>query len=219
MNSYQDTPGDFQVAPGSQLFIKIDGFESRLKSMFIGGQLQAYLIVTTPKVDGIESAVFEGVPVSVTFLHDGVVYGFRSRIIHRLITPARLLFLAYPPNIEKHELRKHQRVECNLPAMIRIQNGASDFEGIMANISTGGCKVIFLASSEIVHETMASGTKIQISFELAGIGSVKLLEGIIKSFSAEGSKLALGISFEQANHEDALTKVEHYMHNVMRFHG
>ncbi len=206
------------MEPGNQLLLQIQGFASRLKSVLIGGEYNGYLIVTTPKVSGMDTMVLDGLSVTVTFLHDGVVYGFRSHVTHRLVSPARLLFLSYPENIERHELRKHQRVECNIPTGVKIDNGQNSFEGIMADISTGGCRVIFLATSEIIHEQIHPGTTIDLSFELMGIGGVKTLKGTIKSCNAEETKFMLGVSFQQSNNEEALKKVEMYVQSVMKFH-
>ncbi len=209
---------DFHMVPGHQLFIQFQGFPTRLKSTFIGCQQNAYIIITIPNTVGIDSMLYEGTPVTVTYLHNGVIYGFRSDIIYRLVSPARILFISFPKNIEKHELRKHHRVECNIPTKVKIENTETPFEGIMVDISMDGCKVVSLATSEKDRENLRPGIAIFLSFTLVGIGGVKVLKGILKNYTVENERFTLGVSFKESADDGTLEKVGLYIQSVLKFH-
>lgn len=207
---------ELSIGLGSQLFIQIQGTSSRLKSILVGALPGRYLILTAPRTPGVESYIYEGNTVTITFLSEGVVYGFRANILNHIFVPARLVFLSYPEKIEKHELRRHYRVECNIPAEISLEGHDAVYRGVILDISTGGCKFTFLEPENLNEHPIQVGDRLNTTFELMGIRNIRTISGEIRSLSMDDKKVTLGISFDQTNTE-LLNKIESYVNSVIKF--
>ena len=93
------------VEVGSQLVVSLEGVESRLNSTMVGWDTGKYLIITTPRKQGIGSKLFEGNSVIIRYIQSGIVFGFQSRILSTINNPVPLTFISYPTIVERRELR------------------------------------------------------------------------------------------------------------------
>lgn len=205
---------DLCLEVGTQLLIQVGGAGSRMKSLLVGAEVGCYLIVHTPRVAGIDASLYEGNPVILTFLRAGVVYGFRSHILNQIKTPARLLFLAYPESIERHELRKNPRIECNIPAHAEFAEHSGGLKCVISDISMGGCRLGFIPQDEFCNSPIQMKESVKLSSELMGISQENSLKGEVRSVNGDLKRISLGIKFSN-NQEATLLKIERYIQSVL----
>ena len=123
------------VRLGIQLQIKIAGVEKQLKSNLVGMVPDEYVIIQGPKMQGIETKLFLGNEIRVIFLSFGTVYGFNASILNYVTSPARLIILSFPEEVEKIELRKDARVDRYLPATASVRGREEELSGMILDIS------------------------------------------------------------------------------------
>jgi c-di-GMP-binding flagellar brake protein YcgR len=105
-------------------------------SRLIGIDPGQFLIVKTPTIAEIATQLYEKNHVVVRYFSSGWVHAFRCTLLSLIKEPARLAILSYPESIEKINIRKHDRVDCNIPAVALIQG--ENYGGVVKNISAGG---------------------------------------------------------------------------------
>ena len=200
------------VELGSPLLIQFEGREERLRSIFVGMDPPAYLIIQTPRSSDMENCLYEGNGVIVRYLCLGNVYGFRSELLHHITEPFRLMFLSYPGKVETLNLRKHSRVDSHIPATLHLNQ--EKIEGVIMDISVKGCRFSFnLQESNLA---LQAGQKVQLSFPLLGLEGEKHVEGEVRSITQDSNKASIGVQFDELD-ADVSAKVETYVKRVMEF--
>jgi hypothetical protein len=138
------------ISLGMILQIQIEGF-AMAHSRLVGLSPGEFLIVKTPPMVGKDASLFENrvsdktkSPVRpyeknhviIRYFSSGWVYGFRCTLLSLINFPSRLAIVSYPESIEKINLRKYERVPCNVDAEIIIAE--KPYAGVVKNISFGG---------------------------------------------------------------------------------
>jgi len=131
-NNVIELPG---ISLGMILQVQIEGL-GMAHSRLIGADPGQFLIVKTPPIVDIATQLYEKNHVVVRYFSSGWVHAFRCTLLSLIKEPARLAILSYPEYIEKINIRKHDRVDCNIPVEALIQGKM--YGGVVKNISTGG---------------------------------------------------------------------------------
>ncbi len=189
---------------GTTLNIQIEGLESRLTSEVIGVEEGKYLIIRVPPLQSMGDAsnlLYEGNTVIVRYVHNGSVFAFKSRIKHFITTPAKLIFIDYPKKIESQDLRAHKRIDCYLPAKVRIEDNS--IAGAITDISRKGYQFLVKTSKikNSLTQLLQVDNEIGVSFQLPGVEETITLTGKQKNIKKDKVNINIGIEFNNMNIE------------------
>ena len=183
------------------LQVQIQDYPNRLKSYLVGREEGRYLILKMPSVIGNPEEIFaKGKELTVRYVHQGSVFGFRAPIMLTILDCFNVIFIHFPKAIEDYNLRTHKRFECSLPARLEVitrhQNRQLRFKGIIGDISKGGCKAtITMQELEWVKEPLKIQSVIEIYLALPGVEGELFLQGAVRSMIQDDKGLALGVQF------------------------
>lgn len=212
--SYDCSADCLRIDLGCPLFIQCQGVTDRVKSELVGLYPGLYLIVSTPGAKGPGDIPEETKDVIVRYIYRGEVMGFKSSIIERIQKPFRLMFLSYPKAVERLNLRKSQRVSCNLPA--RITASGNDLDGILIDMSNGGCRFTTRAGSGVNQADLMPGAQLSLNVSLPGAEGRTSIGCSVKNANISSGRIELGLQFNQEETEQ-LKEVERYVKEVTLF--
>jgi hypothetical protein len=129
-------------------------------------------------------------------MYEGRVWGFKSNVLLQMVQPFRILFLAYPEQIEELSLRKTERIQVNLDVFLSARkhdsqelsskNDAS--KGIVINISNIGCSISCPFWLEV-------DMPIFISCELPNGMTVENAMGFLRNVTRDQNENVYGVQF------------------------
>ena len=140
-----------------------DPFHVRL----IGSIPQAAILITHPMRDGKCVFTKEGQVWEFQATYGLSIYRFSSMIEKVLLSPHPLIVMSWPheTHLESQAIRRARRVNCDLPASIRLVGSKSgDAEpttAVIDNISTGGVELLFAKAV-----SFKIGQSISIAFQI-----------------------------------------------------
>ena len=136
-----DAGPNLTMEPGMDLDIEIVGTQTRQRGHFIGMEPGRYLILAVPEAktpDDMAGKFVPGKPVAVHYFYRGTAYRFESPVLAIFLQPAHLVFLRYPRTIEERCIEERRRVDCYLPARLKLGDRLVD--GTVTDISATGCR-------------------------------------------------------------------------------
>ncbi len=182
---------------GTILRIQIEGTRRRLSCELIGVDDGKYLIVKMPSLHIMESVsnlLVNENEITVKYMHKGTMFGFQSPIIDLIHKPFKLVFIKYPGKIDSYDVRGNKRVECFLPANVKIAEHL--LEGSITDISRAGC-LFAIETSE--HEGLINllelNNEICIGFHLPGIEEELSVDAKQRSIKRDTDGTSIGIEF------------------------
>lgn len=197
----QPVPASFlTVGLSLKLSLTLNGQKGMYGSTLLGWKDHAWLVCEWPLQIGHGKDIPSGTPCTVSYLHDGKLVGYRTEVRDMLTSPVPLLFIAFPQSVEEMHLRKHTRVSSCEPVVLERLDGETGsgshvsskiVGGLLQNLSLGGCSVIVPQAPSWIRP----GTRIRMEFELAGLGHVTNLTGVVKTADAREGTSSLGIEF------------------------
>ena len=198
-----DIPG---LSLGMLLQIQFEGLGSS-KSRLIGLDHGNFIIVQTPPLANIGSKLYEKNHGIIRYLFSGHVYAFRCTMLSLIKEPYRLCIFSYPKSVEKVNLRKHERLSCIIAAEINLK-GAT-YEGIVSNISMGGCSFEFSRSTQQEFPDVKVSEEIIIALQLAGLGCESTVHNAtIRGVHMDKMSLTLGLQFTASEFKESDPKSE-----------
>ena len=138
------------------------GGEVTARAIIRGWQRGSYLLLDIPDDTGLGAGPRIGDSCRLRFLADGDACGLDATLID-LGSGSHFSYIkiAWPHNITMSRVRKHQRVQVNLPCTIHL--GAGDpIPGEIQDISAGGCRVA-------IDREVPQRVQISVRFSLPGI--------------------------------------------------
>jgi len=198
---YFDTGKRISIELGTQLQIEIEGVAFRFKSVLIGMEPDEYLIIKTPMVpsdapfSNIKHKLSRGSQIVVRYLYKGTVFGFQSKLIEAIFTPLRLLFIEYPNIIEHYNLRSQDRVDCFLPAKIKIKE--EEKHGLILDISKKGCRYRIKALKDEGLPSIQLDEQITLRCQFPGIEDEQVFSGKVRNINRDKEETTLGIEFHE----------------------
>lgn len=202
ISTTQPSPGAFlTVGLPLKLSFAVGGQQGMHGSTLLGWKEHAWLICEWPSQIAHGAEIPQGTVCNVSYMHSGKLVGYRSEIRDLVTIPVPLLFLAYPQIVESMHLRKYVRVSSSEPVLLERAEGGMGhggqgpstdmLGGILRDLSLGGCSVVLSQP----HHWIRPGIKVRMAFELAGLGHVTNLTGIVKSADIHDSTCLVGIEF------------------------
>jgi c-di-GMP-binding flagellar brake protein YcgR len=197
---------------GTEIVLRFEERDVPLKSVLVGLDRNMFLIIRAPKLPGLAPGLMIGSSFKVLFIYDGTIYGFQSKVLMSILSPAPLLFIAYPENMQRHELRKDFRMNCSIPVAIAVKDGM-ELGGLITNLSLGGCRAT-VANDPLTTAHFSIDGAFELSSEMLGIGRDHAIRGIIKNLSQDKKKIHLGFQFEDVD-TSALEKIRLFLNQVL----
>jgi c-di-GMP-binding flagellar brake protein YcgR len=182
---------------GTKLEIQFNGGGTQLTSELTGVEDDKYLMIKWPTVDpkvDASSLIRKGNTVFVKYLHEGVEFSFQSHILEVISNPANLIFIKYPENTEVNVLREHRRIDCYLPASVRIADNI--IKGAITNISKIG--VLFVAEIPADDNTinqLETSNEIGLTFQLPGVQRELTMTAKLRNITKDKDKVCIGIEY------------------------
>jgi c-di-GMP-binding flagellar brake protein YcgR len=199
---------------GGRLLVTIEGMERNLWSTLIGIEPDNCLIIRTPRIEGIEQRLKQGNPIHVTYFFAGTVYGFQSTILHHISSPASLMFISYPRDIRRIDLREHQRVDCCVPGTLLL--GDQPYNGMVLDLSTNGCRFSMIHADQPQFPYLDIGDELILRFIIPGAESPRTLKGKVKNILRDTKKMNMGVEFGNLDLE-ILRELEIYIKGIIDF--
>ncbi len=182
---------------GTTFEIEYEGSTTRLTSELTGKEDGSYLIVKWPdsySMANDSNIIFKDNNVYVKYLYKGVEFGFQSRILKVLSDPAKLIFIGFPKSVDVCVLRENRRIDCFLPANLRIADNIVD--GNVTDLSRGGCQ--FIAETSDIEKSIGileTGNEIDLSFQLPGVEKEVTLTAKQRNIKKAGNNMNIGFEF------------------------
>lgn len=178
---------------GTALKVQFENIGSGRTSI-VGMERDKFLIIRPPAVGGIEAGLFKKNRTTVTYLYNGVIYGFRCTMIGLIKAPFPLLILSYPESAEEINLRGQKRLSCFLNAQISIDH--ISLACIIQDISLAGCSLMI---NDVIHAPSilySIGCKITIAVDMEReINETVTLNATTRNLWEESDGLKIGASF------------------------
>ena len=182
---------------GTILRLQIEGTRRRLSCELIGVDEGKYLIVKIPSLHIMESVSshFEnGNKITAKYMNKGTMFGFQSTIIDLIHKPFKLVFIKYPDKTDSYDVRGNKRVECFLPANMKIADQI--LEGSITDISRAGCLfTIETHEHEGLINILKLSNEIKIGFYLPGVAGELSAGADQKSIKIDTDGSSVGIEF------------------------
>ncbi len=186
-----------------EIQIKAGGTQLTITSELTGVEDDKYLMIKWPTVDpkvDASNLIRKGNTVFVKYLHEGVEFSFQSHILEVISNPAKLIFIKYPENTEVNVLREHRRVDCYLPASVRIADNI--IKGAITDISKIG--VLFVAEIPADDNTinqLETSNEIGLTFQLPGLQRELSMTAKLRTITKDKDKVCIGIEYGKTDVE------------------
>ena len=142
--------GDLTVLPVGSLILLVDPINKlRMQSRLIGWDEGGCLMLEQPTRGGSAVQLTKDLSLVGRGMYEGRVWGFKSNVLLQTVQPFRILFLAYPEQIEQMSLRKTERIQVSLDVFLSarkhdfkdLSNKKDASKGNIKNISNTGCSI------------------------------------------------------------------------------
>lgn len=197
---------------GSSLLLEISGCGNGTKGYLVGYKQPEYMIIEIQTLAGLESKLAEGTPMAGAFLHSGSIARFQSLVLGYTKKPARLIFASFPTFLGRHELRKFQRIECNIPSVLKLCSPALEYKGLIVDLGGGGCRFSTSVIPKHLCEMLEKTYAVELVFELQGIPGEQNISGQIVDAERHGKKTILRVEFSKKN---ALHVIDNYVRSIL----
>jgi len=195
---------------GHLLDLEIEGISGRITAFCVGMLQREYIIVQVPQVPTLVHRLTDGLDVSCSYRYSNHPYRFDSRVKGFYCeNDFKLLFLSYPTSIEDRDMRRRDRVNCYLPALLTLNR--RQHEGIISNISLDGCRFQTNTGTLLYIDL---DEDVSVSCYLMGLLERQDLEGNIRSSIVEQKQIQLGIEFTNLDN-NKVTNLNKYIENII----
>ncbi len=231
MKNSEVAKSEFNHLCGQLFSMQFHPKDVRAMALCCGVAPEKCLIIQTPNVYNPRTDHAEGDSVTVRYVDDGIVYGFRSEILSHVLNPVRLLFIELPKNVEEFELRSTKRVDTVIKTV--LAKGDFKLDGIILNLSTGGCKIAIpreydpvTGDEMILWEEIAltRGDGVSLSFSVTrgiktdDVDSTVLLEDVrcwIRRVESDERNFRMNLEFDKEQ-VDVVAHIDGYVESILR---
>lgn len=201
------------IEVGTPVLLEFGASRDRVKSVYVGAVKKQHALFSVPLTTGIKSKAREGNRVTARYMHNGTVYGFQSEVADFRPHPSAILFLHYPAHVEEMEIRRSKRVDCFFPCSIYAKNSA--VEGLIVDISEGGCRLTFESNPKLYVPKVEIGARIKTDFYILEEKNRYTLRATLQHKRVVNGKLYLGLRFDDDD-QTFRTVVADYVDKVCR---
>lgn len=182
-----------QLQFGGQLQLQLEEGGGRVKGTFLGLEGEKYLILKVPGHVQVFEQLRQGKAVIVRYVSEGCVYGFRTQVMAQITYPFPMVFLTYPRAIENVNLRKENRVECQVASELVIDD--RPYHGFILDLTTQGCKFLLRPTAAVPKPHVEAHVPVQVRTSIPGQSELRSFSGIIRNIQEEQDRLYLGVQF------------------------
>jgi len=172
--------------------IEFEGEGDKCKAVILGAN-ENFLIVKTAKPANHRKPIGIGGNIVVKLERNGVIIGFKAKILNYLRQPSHLLFVSCPKEIEQINLRNRARIECRIPVDVACQGGACG--GQMLDISDSGCRIAIFPDERSGAWNLANGLEVGVRIA-TGCPSPHTFFGLVKSVKERADAVIIGVLFQ-----------------------
>lgn len=104
-----------------------------------------------------------------------------------------MLLLEYPKIIENCDLRSDKRIDCLLPAKIKVKD--KEKHGAVLDISERGCRYSTRASKGGKLPSVQVDEQITLMCQFPGIEAEQVVTGVVKNVRTDKQEMSLEIEF------------------------
>jgi len=192
-------------AVGTRLGVESARVTGRFWSTLVGFREGSYILIEMPESEipvGLNAPFSEQDVLTIRYLADGTVVGFRATMLGRVRTPVALTVLAYPRHIQTHSLRRYPRLSCHLPCRARI--GEHEIaRALLRDVSEFGCQVrVAVADLPPGMTELPADATMQIEVEIPAPSgrenNRERVEGGVVGFEIQGSYALIRLRSERS---------------------
>ena len=199
-------------APGTRVkLVALGTVHSRLATNFVGYKVDKYLVIEWPKVSGAPARIEEGLEWTVSYIHEGFIYGFNAQVLGISRQPVPLVFMTYPKSVEKTNLRQERRLPVHLQAMIQPSGEErkpnEPINGMVRDISDGGCQLVATMEYQ-------PGSRVDLVLHVSDTESIGVLAGEVMSSRQLGANYLMGLRFVFSDSSDIRRRFHELMRNL-----
>jgi len=191
--------GQVPILARSVVHVQRPGCETRVKAQVLGAVPDAYIVLRDlPLAGRSESKLSTILPMTgdtvlVRFLHEGVVFGFRSAVARVVTEPEYLLFVQYPKCVERFSVREQRRWVCSIPCRLEVSGQSGP--AIMTNINSKACGVAALVQDESISPK--TDDAVGITLRVPESDHALNVSGKVRRIEASDRVWQAGILFEE----------------------
>jgi len=209
-------PGvQLNVKPGKEVVLRLPGNGQSYRGKVVGMDPYDFVIVKVRLPSNVRQDLSLGGYVVVKYMQQGTVYGFRALVQNAISSPAPLLFFQYPDVIEKLDLRKTERTQCNIDGMLHTTD--DEVECLVVNVSETGCKISARAGTRDMLKDTKVDDALIVAMNLGKLGDLKVAVAV-KNVSLEKGIISLGCMFLDITKEEMAT-INKYLEKLNRLTG
>ncbi|PTN36097.1 PilZ domain-containing protein [Desulfonatronum sp. SC1] len=178
---------------GERLHIKICSTGERLWGELVGFKQGEFLLVWLHNLITKHKIVTENNTVTVRGMNvDYQLCGFKTTVSKIIIKPYPLVFLKFPSFFEKLHLRRHDRMDCFLPAQMLLDG--NEYKTMIVNLSQGGARIVLDLNNSDISPDQCEGREVYLVFKTANNDKEVYAKSFVRSANNE-ARMALGLEF------------------------
>lgn len=192
-DGFMSNPKHLEIDTGCPVFVELGGHSDKLKSKIVGYDPQKFVILSAP-VGAAASSLNAGQQVVLKYVYEGMVIAFKAAVIGAVTAPEPLLFVAYPSDVTRQNLRTQKRYSCDFNARLNI--GQQALPCRLIDISLGGC--CCSAASTVVSDSgleLKPGSQGVVEIELPGGGNWLSIVVTVSNAWNSGDQRQVGVAF------------------------
>jgi len=193
------------MSMGMLLQIQFEGRRS-LQSRLIGLDYNNFIITQTPPMADIGPKLYEKNHGIIRYLFSGHIYAFRCTLLSLINRPYPLSIFSYPEAVETINLRTHERIPCMISAEVNL--GGRMSEGIVSNISMGGCSFEMNQTSQREFPDFKIQDEIIIDLKLQEQGEATIYNAIVRAVHMDEERMMVGFQFVSSEFKESDLKSE-----------
>ena len=183
---------------------------ARYRTPIRGWRRGVYVLLDLSEVSDLSKRLEHGQKVAVRFIAEGRACAFVSTVrdwqSSRLFPNVRL---NWPDSIEYVGVRQHERVQVCVPSTVGMP-GDSEVEGVVLDVSRGGCSVELPEDSEVERDA-----ELELSFELPDGACVEAAPSCVRSIRVVPGAVIAGCCFGESIPRDTAADIEFFVSSTL----
>ena len=200
-NRHQEMMPKIDIELGSTVQIKFNPIGGKSQYTFpaayIGVMHYKFLALHMSFVSGLQTHLLPGTLVEIQYQLNGAVHSFRTEILAHTMKPVFIVFVSYPDRMSVMAMRAHRRLFCALPCSLQCEDGHGD--GIITDISAGGCRVIVPISGNLSIKQIEKDTDVMLSTIFSTSEELVSATATVRSVDQEGAHISFGVVFKESD--------------------
>jgi len=184
---------EVKISVGEVAQAQIEG--RKYNTCFRGVAASKWIFLDIPKHKGKRISLAKRQPLSIRYVHRGVVYGFRTKVHAAYVSPYSILAVEFPGKIESFNLRRSERIKTFVPIRVESPDTGEFFDAAMRNLSGEGALVSLGQGF-----TPEVGAMVLISIELPTGVKAEGLPCVVRNVKKESGVSLVGVEFDMEKH-------------------